>query len=34
MDGVTFLERARQAAPDAARVLLPGQADLEAAIAS
>lgn len=32
MDGATFLARAREAAPDAVRILLTGQADLEATI--
>ena len=34
MDGATFLARARQVAPDAIRVLLTGQAGLDAAIAA
>jgi CheY-like chemotaxis protein len=32
MDGATFLAQAREVAPDAVRVLLTGQADLDAAI--
>ncbi|HET7504051.1 MAG TPA: HD domain-containing phosphohydrolase [Kofleriaceae bacterium] len=32
MDGATFLARARELAPDATRMLLTGQADLDAAI--
>lgn len=32
MDGAAFLSRAREVAPDAVRILLTGQADLEAAI--
>lgn len=32
MDGASFLSRAREVAPDAVRILLTGQADLEAAI--
>jgi CheY-like chemotaxis protein len=32
MDGATFLARAREIAPDVVRILLTGQADLEAAI--
>jgi len=32
MDGATFLARARETAPDAVRILLTGQADLEATI--
>jgi CheY-like chemotaxis protein len=32
MDGATFLSRAREIAPDAVRILLTGQADLDAAI--
>ena len=34
MDGVAFLSRVRQASPDTVRVLLTGQADLDAAIAA
>ena len=34
MDGATFLGRVRQVMPDAVRVLLTGQADLDAAIAA
>jgi len=34
MDGATFLGRVREQAPDTTRVLLTGQADLEAAIAA
>jgi response regulator RpfG family c-di-GMP phosphodiesterase len=34
MDGATFLSRARQALPDAVRILLTGQAELESAIAA
>jgi CheY-like chemotaxis protein len=34
MDGVAFLRQARQQAPDAVRLLLTGQADLEASIAA
>ncbi len=34
MDGATFLARARQVTPDAVRMLLTGQADIDAAIAA
>jgi CheY-like chemotaxis protein len=34
MDGATFLARARQRVPDAVRILLTGQADLDSAIAA
>jgi response regulator RpfG family c-di-GMP phosphodiesterase len=34
MDGATFLARARQVAPDAVRMLLTGQADMDAAAAA
>jgi response regulator RpfG family c-di-GMP phosphodiesterase len=34
MDGATFLGRARQLVPDAVRILLTGQADLDSAIAA
>jgi response regulator RpfG family c-di-GMP phosphodiesterase len=34
MDGATFLARARQVAPDAVRMLLTGQADVDAAAAA
>jgi response regulator RpfG family c-di-GMP phosphodiesterase len=34
MDGVDFLARVRQISPDAVRILLTGQADLDAAIAA
>jgi response regulator RpfG family c-di-GMP phosphodiesterase len=34
MDGATFLARARQLAPDAVRMLLTGQADIDAAAAA
>lgn len=34
MDGATFLARARRAAPDCVRLLLTGQADIDAAIAA
>lgn len=34
MDGVAFLARVREAAPDTVRVLLTGQADLAAAVAA
>lgn len=34
MDGVAFLSRARQLVPDATRILLTGQADLESATAA
>src|SRR5918911_2964995 len=34
MDGVAFLSRVRQRSPDTVRVLLTGQADLDAAIAA
>ncbi|MFN8110630.1 MAG: response regulator [Thermoleophilia bacterium] len=34
MDGATFLAQARQAAPDAVRMLLTGQTDLDSAIAA
>src|SRR5262249_60092556 len=34
MDGAAFLTRVREIAPDATRVLLTGQADLDAAIAA
>jgi CheY-like chemotaxis protein len=34
MDGATFLAQARELAPDATRILLTGQADIESAIAA
>lgn len=34
MDGATFLEKAREIAPDSVRILLTGQADIESSIAA
>ncbi|MFX5839768.1 response regulator, partial [Acinetobacter baumannii] len=34
MDGATFLAQAREQAPDAVRILLTGQADVESSIAA